>query len=74
MTAVPAKRLDLLVLLGGREMRRCDKFQAATPRRALVTESATAWSTTRRAWPSAGGAGGWSAASSGASSRSWTLV
>jgi predicted ATPase len=63
-----------LVLLGAREMRRCDKFHAAAPRRALVTESATAWSTTRRAWRSAGGAGGWSAASRGTSSRSWTLV
>jgi hypothetical protein len=63
-----------LDLLGAREMGRCDKFQAAAPRRALVTESATAWSTTRRAWRSAGGAGGWSAASRGAKSRSWTLV
>jgi hypothetical protein len=66
--------IDVLVLLGAREMRCCDKFQAAAPRRARVTESATAWSTTRRAWRSVGGAGGWSAASSGASSRSWTLV
>jgi len=63
-----------LVLLGRRVFGRCDRFQAAVRRRALVTYSVMVRSMVARARRTSMGAGGRSASRRGASSRRWSLV